>query len=210
MSDPLDARLDKIDASHAQLHNLISEIEDILESLITNDTEILEALAQILLVAPQMQARNEQSQTKLAEEVRKELRRLSLELAEKSAQQPGMGQAIVRETDAFSAENPEVGLLQHLYSFLPDHVALDIGANMGRVSERLLATGYTVYAFEPNPPAFAALQEKFRDESRLHAFPFAIGSADGALNLHVAEDATGGGGGATAGPWGWPGTSGGW
>ena len=47
MSDLLDARLDKIDASHAQLHNLIFEIEQILETLVTNDTQLLEALAQI-------------------------------------------------------------------------------------------------------------------------------------------------------------------
>jgi FkbM family methyltransferase len=192
MSEPLDVRLDKIDQSHARLHGLISEIEDILETLITNDTEILEALTQILMVVPQMQARSEQSLARLAEEVRKEMRALGLELMKQGEARSGGTQAIVQKIDEFSAQNPEVALLQHLYSFLPDNVALDIGANTGRVSERLLATGYTVYAFEPNPPTFEVLQKRFQGESRLHAFPFALGSREGTLDLHVAEDRLGG------------------
>jgi FkbM family methyltransferase len=186
MSELPDPRLDGMERSQKRIQELISEIEDILETLITNDTEILEALTQILMVVPQMQARSEQSLAKLAEEFRKEMRRLGSELAERS----GAG-ARVQAIDEFSAKNPEVALLQHLYSFLPDSVALDIGANTGGVAGRLLDTGYTVYAFEPNPPVFQALKDRFAGNHALHAFPFALGAAEGTMNLNVAEDSTG-------------------
>jgi len=191
MSDLLDARLDKIDASHAQLHNLIFEIEQILETLVTNDTQLLEALAQMLASVPQMQTRNEQSQIKLAEEIRHEIR-LFTELIKKNAAQTGAEPAILIQADAFSAANPEVTLLQYLYSFLSDPVALDIGANVGAVSERLLQAGYEVYAFEPNPPVFEALQKNFAGKDRLHLFQLALGSANETADLHVAVDSTGG------------------
>jgi FkbM family methyltransferase len=188
MSDPLDQRLDKIDTSHNRLHNLVSEIEDILETLIANDTEILEALTQMLLTVPQMQARNEQSMAKLAEEVRKELRLFTAELLERTvAARPAKPLLAGNVRDA----TPEASLLQHLYSFLPDPVAFDIGANVGDISARLLEAGYEVYAFEPNPSIFAAMREKLGANPSFHPFQLAIGSANTTLNLRVATDPTG-------------------
>jgi FkbM family methyltransferase len=188
MSDHLDGRLDNIDKSHQRLHRLISEIEEILETLITNDTEILEAVGQILLVVPQMQARNEQNQSRLMEEIRRELEQFKAEIRAPTISTPKISQA---DPDRFTAVNPEVVLLQHLYSFLPNPVALDIGANVGDLTSRLLESGYEVYAFEPNPPIFAALNERFSAEGRAHLFQLALGSSAGTMYLHVAVAAEG-------------------
>jgi FkbM family methyltransferase len=174
--------LEKIEKGLGRLHNLISEVEDILETLVTNDTEILEALTQILLVVPQMQARNEQSHARVIEEMRKEIARLGRMIAPNL---PSL-RSSQRITDPFLAANPEAAILQSLYSYLPDPIALDIGAHVGDMSRRLLGAGFEVYAFEPNPPTFDALRRSMEGEKRFHAFPYAVGSGDCTMNLHIA------------------------
>jgi FkbM family methyltransferase len=42
-----------------------------------------------------------------------------------------------------------------------DSVVLDCGANVGDVTEKFAATGAQVYAFEPDPVAFARLKKRF-------------------------------------------------
>ncbi len=163
-----------------RLDQTLGEVESILRSLVLNDTSILDALAQLLSILRQMQARSEQSQNRLFEEVHQ----LSLKL--RDTRQP-----IVITADEFAEQNPEVGLLEYLLSFLPDTTAIDVGANVGAVSERLLNAGYRVHAFEPYPPAFQALEQRLGGNSRFHAHPIAIGPADATMNLHIASDLSG-------------------
>lgn len=177
MSDEVNKRLDKLIA-------IQSELEPILQSVVLNDSTIIDALAQLLGTMQQMQTRTEQKLDKLAEEVRT----FSLELRERSASANGQQSSAVIASDDFARQNPEIGLLEHLYSFLSDTNAIDIGANVGRVSERLLRAGYTVYAFEPYPPAFATLQQQLSGHQDFHAFQCAIGSKDGTMSLHIASD----------------------
>ena len=92
------------------------------------------------------------------------------------------------ETDDYAFTNPETGLIEHLYSFLPGGKALDIGAHAGDVAERMLAAGYEVYAFEPNPPVFARLKDRLAGRPRWQAFDCAIGSAETEAVLHLASD----------------------
>jgi FkbM family methyltransferase len=99
---------------------------------------------------------------------------------------PGVG---VRST-GFDFENPDVGLLAHLRDSLLRPVALDIGANLGQVSERLLARGYEVFAFEPYPETFAQLTQRFKQHQKFHAFELAIGPKDCEMDLHLAADLT--------------------
>lgn len=169
----------------------LNELESILHSLVANDTAILDGLAQMLNTVQQMQARSEQSQNKLCAEVRTlvdEMRNLSLELAEGKERTAGARNAVVVAGDEFAAQNPEVGLLEYLYSFLTNTIAIDVGANVGRVSERLLKSGYSVYAFEPYDPSFQALSERLKDRQRFRAFNLALGSVDGTMSLHIASD----------------------
>ncbi len=95
---------------------------------------------------------------------------------------------ITMKGDHFDLENPDVSLLMHLAQLLPTRTALDIGANVGEVSGRLLAAGYEVFAFEPFPPVFAQLKGRYGDDERFHAHQLALGYDDRTMDLHLAED----------------------
>lgn len=86
----------------------------------------------------------------------------------------------------FGLLNPEAGLMTHLYSYLPATSAIDVGANRGAITERLLNAGYEVYAFEPYAPVFESLQNRLGARLRLHNI--AIGSVDTVMTLHIAQD----------------------
>jgi|GEM_PF-1114327 len=88
-------------------------------------------------------------------------------------------------------EEPEVGLMMHLYSHVPSRVAVDVGANIGEVSHRLLSAGYEVFAFEPHPEVFRQLEERLKHNAAFHGFPWALGSTDETRLLHIATDRSG-------------------
>ena len=179
----MDERLDKIEQRQQELVSLVNELEPILNSLVMNDTAIIEALGHMLTNLQQMQTRSEQNQTRIAEELEAVGRQLlALNENASSAKEP-----IVISADQFALENPEIGLLEYLGSFLSDRVALDVGAHVGRVSERLLKAGCEVYAFEPHLPTFEKLRHKLDGGSKFHAFPIAIASHDATMNLHLAS-----------------------
>jgi FkbM family methyltransferase len=92
------------------------------------------------------------------------------------------------ETGEYGFTNPEAGLLSFLYSYLPGHAALDIGANHGNVSEPLLKAGYEVYAFEPQPQVCEDLVRRLGNRDGFHVFPFALGSQEAEMPLHMAVD----------------------
>lgn len=75
----------------------------------------------------------------------------------------------------------------------PGDVCLDLGANMGDVTETLAATGATVHAFEPDPYAFEALTRRHGGRSNVHLHQVAVGGQDGTAHLRrsrrFAEDA---------------------
>ena len=84
-----------------------------------------------------------------------------------------------------------LGLIKRVMKAINCRTAIDVGANVGRVSERLLKCGYTVYAFEPYGPSFRALRERLTASQKFHAFDFALGPEDGTMNLHIASDLSG-------------------
>jgi FkbM family methyltransferase len=49
-------------------------------------------------------------------------------------------------------------------------ICVDLGANIGEVTNILSKSGAEVHAFEPNPDAFKKLQERFRDNSKIHIY----------------------------------------
>jgi len=63
-----------------------------------------------------------------------------------------------------------VGLVrpgQYRIPLEPGDVAIDCGANVGNITDWFLSQGAEVYAFEPNPHAFAVLKERFLDNPRV-------------------------------------------
>jgi FkbM family methyltransferase len=91
-------------------------------------------------------------------------------------------------TDLPSFKDIEAELMSYLYSYLPHHRAVDIGANRGEVSHRLLQAGYEVYAFEPFPPVVEKLKERLGNKPNLHIFPFALGKVNEERELHIVSD----------------------
>jgi FkbM family methyltransferase len=168
------------------------EIEDILQTLVLNDSTIIDALAQMFGLIAKLNARFEQSQqgqTRLSAEIR------SL-MADVAEMQPSThrNEPIVVPPDKFSELNPEIALLQYLCPYVDQRTAIDIGAHVGDVAERLLESGWQVHAFEPYPPSFEALESRLRGKPAFAASPIAIGAADSEGKLHIAQDVAGSGG----------------
>lgn len=63
-------------------------------------------------------------------------------------------------------------------------IALDCGANVGTVTKRLAETGATVYAFEPDPVAFAELTKRCEDYPNVCLINAAVGTSAGTATLH--------------------------
>lgn len=177
-------------------NSALYELESILHSLVANDTTILDALTQLLAILHETSARIEESHVKLNASIAgliTEVRSLTLDGSTVKNNHAGKtnSNSHVVISDDFAKNNPEIGLLGYLYSFLPYGTAVDVGAHVGTFSERLLEAGYTVYAFEPYPPSFALLQQRLQLNPRFRAFELAVGSSVGVMDLHLAADLAG-------------------
>jgi FkbM family methyltransferase len=53
--------------------------------------------------------------------------------------------------------------VQHMNRLTPDHFVIDLGANVGLVSECLAKSGAKVVSFEPNHYVFAELKKWHQD-----------------------------------------------
>ncbi len=62
-------------------------------------------------------------------------------------------------------------------------IAVDLGANVGAVTEPLASTGASVFAFEPDPVAFAALARRVADRPNVEMINAAVGLAEGRVTL---------------------------
>lgn len=93
-------------------------------------------------------------------------------------------------TDQQYFQDLDIELMTYLYSYLPHRLAVDIGANRGDVSSRLLQVGYQVYAFEPFPAVIDKLKNRLGDHPNFRLFPFALGSENQTQELHIATDET--------------------
>lgn len=76
--------------------------------------------------------------------------------------------------------------LAHLKS---GDLAIDCGANVGKVTVQLARTGATVYAFEPNPHAFEKLKEATADFPNVICLQKAVGAEAGLVKLYMHQNA---------------------
>jgi len=81
----------------------------------------------------------------------------------------------------------DIALLQYLRAHIESQNCLDIGANIGDVSESLLAVGGKVFAFEPFPDTYRKLVQRFDNNTRFRALPYALGSSDGRIMIKSVE-----------------------
>jgi FkbM family methyltransferase len=70
-------------------------------------------------------------------------------------------------------------------SLSSDSICIDLGANIGDITQVFADKGAEVYSFEPNPAAFTKLQERFALSSKVHLFNKAVASKDGKARLFM-------------------------
>lgn len=73
---------------------------------------------------------------------------------------------------------------RHLDALGKDSICIDLGANVGEITEHLLDKAGRVYAFEPDPWAFSRLQERIGKNDKAVLLNKAIGPEDGTLELY--------------------------
>ncbi len=79
------------------------------------------------------------------------------------------------------------GLLDGVCAMLrPDQIAIDLGANVGTVTEQLAKTGATVFAFEPDPYAFGRLSKSFGGVENVTLLNAAASTRNGTITLRRA------------------------
>ena len=76
-------------------------------------------------------------------------------------------------------------VLQIIFNLKSEDICIDVGANVGLVSEIFLSRGAEVYAFEPHPVAFAKLEEVKEKYKNFTPFNSAAGVSDGKVNLYL-------------------------
>lgn len=67
-------------------------------------------------------------------------------------------------------------------------VILDLGANVGEVTTFLASTQATVSAYEPNPYAYAVLQQRFKGSQHVICRPQAVSDRNGRERLYLHEN----------------------
>lgn len=67
----------------------------------------------------------------------------------------------------------------------PEDIAIDCGANVGKFTVMMARTGATVYAFEPNPAAFAELQKNTAEFPNVKARQAAVTTIPGPVKLFM-------------------------
>ena len=98
-------------------------------------------------------------------------------------------EALIRRAKRNQRKAWAEGYLKGICTLLrPGDLAVDLGANMGVVTEQLAATGADVVAFEPDPQTFAKLQERFAGRANVTLVNAAAGVGSGTVRLMRANN----------------------
>ncbi len=80
---------------------------------------------------------------------------------------------------------------QNVFDILkPGDIAIDCGANVGNITAKMAKTGVKVYAFEPNPHAYAALTKRFAKNPAVHCMNKAVWDHTGILKLYFHKNSS--------------------
>jgi FkbM family methyltransferase len=83
-------------------------------------------------------------------------------------------------------QNAELRLLSSLVSRVESPTMIDVGAELGAISEHLLAAGVeSLHAFDAHPDNAGALSARFGDDPRVTVHQYAVSDGDGSAELHL-------------------------
>lgn len=75
------------------------------------------------------------------------------------------------------------------YHALPKNsLTLDLGANIGNITQQMVVAGATVYAFEPNPFAYSRLEERFKNNPNVICIQKAVLDEETEIPLYFHEN----------------------
>lgn len=97
---------------------------------------------------------------------------------------PQLRQAIYVDPSDAAPANAETALMSFLYSFLGTRGAVDVGAQTGEVAERLLKTGYEVYAIEPHALSYGTLCSRLKTYPSFRALDIQLNGVHTLADLH--------------------------
>ena len=83
----------------------------------------------------------------------------------------------------------DAGARQAIRSLRRGQVAIDCGANVGEVTALFASRRAEVYAFEPNPDAYAVLLERFASTLRVRCVRSAVAATDSVAKLYLHRNA---------------------
>ena len=190
-----------IDTVHAA-HQSIDTVEALRQSILKSESVIIELNQSIRHIGEEIQTHDATYRQLLGQtyaELNQSIRHIGEEIQTHDATYRQLlgqiyadvhSQKFIMATDPSHFQAIDTELMVFLYSYLPYRLAIDVGANRGDVSERLLKAGFEVYAFEPFPPVLERLQERLANNPNFHSLPYALGAADETRDLHVAADLT--------------------
>jgi FkbM family methyltransferase len=190
-----------IDTVHAA-HQSIDTVEALRQSILKSESAIIELNQSICRIGEEIQTHDTTYRQLLGQtyaELNQSIRRIGEEIQTHDTTYRQLlgqiyadvhSQKFIMATDPSHFQAIDTELMVFLYSYLPYRLAIDVGANRGDVSERLLQAGFEVYAFEPFPPVLERLQERLANNPNFHSLPYALGATDETRDLHVAADLT--------------------
>lgn len=161
----------------------LSNVDIKLNALLENDSPLLQGIIALVKTTQKVQEQTNQIQAQ-TDQIQAQTNQIQVQTNQILEFLKSIQPKVIAESDA----DPETRLMAYLYSYLPNRCAIDIGANIGDVSSKLLEAGYEVYAFEPFSDTFNRLKQRFSGNNLFHAYPIAIGATDETRELYVAQD----------------------
>ena len=70
----------------------------------------------------------------------------------------------------------------------PGNIGIDLGANVGNITEIMASKGATIYAFEPNPFAYKVLSDRFSENSNVICINKGVLDRNDKLRLYLHEN----------------------
>ena len=89
------------------------------------------------------------------------------------------------ELNRFMKNNLPIEFVNHINLLTKDHLVIDVGANIGMVSECLAKKGSKVISFEPNNKAFIKLKKVAKKYSNIEVNHAAVGTEEKNVKLYM-------------------------
>lgn len=96
-------------------------------------------------------------------------------------------QRFLKKQEQTAEPRTKISSINSIVFLNEDSIAFDLGANVGKITQEMVDTGATVYAFEPNPHAFKVLSNRFEGNSKVTCIQKAVLDKESIVPLYFHE-----------------------